>query len=268
MFKKILLTLVLLSCTPLWASLFGDDEKEVVLPTHIIHISGEAYFSESDMYDALGIEHKSFFQFWKDDLSRINDKLLPTLSASLRAFYDSEGFYDATYMIKETNTTVTVEVKENEPVKVSDINISSDYDIASLVTFEKEEIFQAKKFIAIKGRIIASLLKEGYCSYDLNSKAYVDLEKHSVDLQYTLKKGGVCTFGNVTINGNESIDDDVIRSRVRAEAGERFSTELVKDTSDALYGLRAFDSVLIGVDRKFYNVSNFQALRKLFVLFH
>ena len=254
MFKKILLITVLLWSTTLWASLFGEDEKEVVVPTHIIHISGGEHFSESDMYDALGIEHKSFFQFWKDDLSRINDKLLPTLSASLRAFYDSEGFYDATYTIKETNTTVTLEVKENEPVKVNDINISSDYDISLLVTFEKEEIFQAKKFIAIKGDIIESLLKDGYCSYDLDSKAYVDLEKHSVNLQYSLKKGGVCTFGNVTINGNESIDDDVIKSRVRAEEGARFSTELVKDTSDALYGLRAFDSVLIGVDRKFYNV--------------
>ena len=254
MFKKIVLFTLLFYTTSLWASLLGEDKKEVVLPTHIIDFSGEAYFSKSDMYDALGIEHKSTFQFWKDDISRINDKLLPTLSASLRAFYDSEGFYDATYTIKETNTTVTVEVKENEPVKVNDINISSDYDITSLVTFEKEEIFRAKKFIAVKGRIIDSLLKEGYCSYVLDSKAYVDLEKHSVALQYTLKKGGVCTFGNVTIKGNESIGDDVIRSRVRAEEGKRFSTELVKDTSDALYGLRAFDSVLIGVDRKFYNV--------------
>ncbi|RLA70251.1 MAG: outer membrane protein assembly factor [Epsilonproteobacteria bacterium] len=254
MFRKIILIAILLGSTPLWASLFGDDEKEIVISTHIIHISGEEYFTESDMYDALGIEHKNFFQFWKDDLSRIHDKLLPTLSASLRAFYDSEGFYDATYTIKETNTTVTVEVTENEPVKVSDINISSDYDISSLVTFEKGEIFQAKKFISIKGHIIASLLKNGYCSYELDSKAYVDLEKHSVDLHYSVKKGGVCTFGNVTINGNKSIDEDVIRSRVRAAAGERFSTELVKDTSDAIYGLRSFDSVLIGVDRKFYNV--------------
>jgi len=254
MYKKILFVLLLLWSTSLCASLFGDDEEEIVLPTHIITISGEEYFDKADMYAALGIEHKNMFQFWKDDLSRIKDKLLPTLSASLRAFYDSEGFYDAAFTIKETNTTVTLEVKENEPVKVSDINISSDYDITSLVSFQKDEIFQAKKFISVKGQIIEQLLKDGYCSYDFDSKAYVDLEKHSVDLQYSLKKGGVCTFGNVTVSGTNTIDDDVVKSRVRAKAGERFSTELVKDTSDALYGLQAFDSVLIGVDRKFYNV--------------
>ena len=245
---------MLLWSTTLCASLFGDDEKEIVLPTHIIQIHGEEYFDQSDMYDALGVEYKSMFQFWKDDTATIVDKLLPTLHASLRAFYDSEGFYDATYTIKETNSTVTVEVQENEPVKVRDINISSDYNISSLILFEKDEIFQAKKFISIKGKIIGQLLKDGYCSYEFDSKAYVDLDKHIVDLHYTLKKGGVCTFGKVTVTGTETIDDDVIKSRVRAEEGERFSTEAVKDTSDALYGLQAFDSVLVGVDRKIYNV--------------
>jgi len=254
MFKNIVFTLVLLSSTPLWASLFGEDKKEVVLPTHSINITGEVYFDESQMYDALGVEYKSMFQFWKDDTATIKDKLLPTLHASLRAFYDSEGFYDATYTIKESNDTILLEVKENEPVKVGDINISSDYDIASLITFEKGNIFQAKEFIAIKSKIMGQLLKDGYCSYDLDTKAYVDLKKHIVDIKYTLKKGGVCTFGAVTITGNETIDDDVLKSRVRAEEGERFSTELVKDTSDAMYGLLAFDSVVIEVDRKIYNV--------------
>ena len=254
MYKKILFILLLLVTTSLNAALFGDDEEEIILPTHIFVIEGEEHFDESDMYDAIGVEHKSVYQFWKDDTSTITDKLLPTLHASLRAFYDSEGFYDATYTIRETNTTVFLDVIENKPVTVSDVNISSDYDLSSLVQYEKGEIFQAKKFITIKGKIVSALMKDGYCSYEFDTKAYVDLDKHSVNIKYTLKKGGVCTFGNVTIRGNKTISDDVIRSRIRAEEGERFSTELVSETSDALYALQSFDSVLIGVDRKFYNV--------------
>lgn len=254
MVKKSVFVFLLLWSTSVWGSIFGEDEKEIILPTHEVIISGAKYFEKSDMYDALGIDHKNMFQFWKDDTARIKDKLLLTLSASLRAYYDSEGFYDATFTIKETNTTVTLEVEENEPVKVKDINISSDYDIASLVTFQSDDIFNAKKFITIKGNIINALLKDGYCSYEFDNKAYVDLEKHSVDIEYNVKKGGVCSFGNVTIRGTKTIDDDVIKSRVRAKEGQRFSTELVKDTSDALYGLQAFDSVLIDIDKKFYNV--------------
>ncbi len=254
MYKNIILILLLINTTTLSASLFGDDEKEVVLPTHTFEIHGESYFEESAMYDALGIEHKSMFEFWKEDTVTIKDKLIPTLHASMRAFYDSEGFYDAKYTIKKTDTTVSVTVEENEPIKVKNISIEGDYNISNIVTFKKDEVFQAKKFISIKGKIASKLLSDGYCSYELDTKAYVDLEKKGVDLKYVVKKGGVCTFGNVTITGTETIDDDVIMSRIRAVEGERFSGELVKDTSNALYGLQSFDTVLIEVDRKFYNV--------------
>lgn len=254
MYKKILFVLLLLWSTTLCASLFGDDEKEIVLPTHEIYFSGQTHFEEGDLQDALGVDTASFFQFWKDDTPRIKDKLLPTLEPSIKSFYDSEGFYDANFTIKETNTTIFVSITENTPVRINDVNISSDYNISSLVTFKKGDIFQAKKFILIKSKIISKLLNDGYCSYDLDTKAYVDLDKHSVDVHYILHKGGVCTFGKLTATGLETVDENVVKSRVKAAEGERFSTELIQETSDALYGLHAFDSVLIDTDRKIYNV--------------
>jgi translocation and assembly module TamA len=231
--------------------LFAD---EITLPTHEIHFSGQKHFEESDLQDALGVTTPGFFQFWKDDTPRIKDKLIPSLSPSLKSFYDSEGFYDANFTIQETNTTIFVTISENEPVRVRDINISSDYTLSSLITMKKGDIFRAETFIAIKSKIIAQLLKEGYCSYDLDTKAYVDLDLHTVDLRYNLHKGGVCTFGKLTTSGLETIDENVINSRVKAKEGERYSTELIQDTSNKLYGLNAFDSVLINVDKKFYNV--------------
>jgi translocation and assembly module TamA len=147
-----------------------------------------------------------------------------------------------------------VKVNEGEPVRIADINITSDYDLSDIEMFQPGEVFTAKKFIQIKADIVALMLKEGYCSYALDSKAYVDLETHTVDVKFHLKKGDVCTFGNVTVRGLENIDPRIVKSRVRAEKGMRFSIEAVQDTSTAIYGLQSFDSVLINVDRKFYNV--------------
>jgi len=254
MYKKIIFISLLLYTPSLFAGLFGDDEKVIVLPTHEIFIDGEEVFSESNILDAVSAEHKSFFEFWKDDKATIKDKLIPTLNQALRSYFDSEGYYDAQFKVKEFKDSIKITIAENEPVKVNDINISSDFDIISFVDFEKGEIFKAKKFISSKGNIVSGLLKEGYCSYEIDSKAYVDLDKHTVDLHYSVKKGGVCTFGNVTVTGLETIDPEIVKSRVRAKEGERFSTELVQDTSTAIYSLQSFDSVLIGVDRKFYNV--------------
>jgi outer membrane protein assembly factor BamA len=235
----------------LFTSLFAE---ELTLPTHLIYFSGQSHFDKSDLEDAIGVENKSFYQFWKDDDPRIKDKLIPSLPNTLKSFYASEGFYDASFEIEESNTTLNVIIEENQPVRISDINISSDFDISNLVTLSSGEIFRTKAFTLIKSRIISALLKEGYCSYDLDTKAYVDLEKQSVDLRYRLKKGGVCTFGKLSTEGLKTIDKDVILSRLRAKEGERFSTDLVQETSNKLYELGAFDSVLINVDRKIYNV--------------
>ncbi|AKF25209.1 hypothetical protein YH65_07225 [Sulfurovum lithotrophicum] len=254
-FKHSFLLLLLLNSFAS-AGFFSDnnESKEVGLSTHIIKFGGEEVFDESDLLDAVSADHKSFYQFWKDDTARIKDKLLPTLGATLRNYFDAEGYYDAEFKIKQTKTTVKVSVKENKPVLVNDINISSDYKIDDMITFHKGDIFKAKEFIAVKGRISEEMLKQGYCSYYLDTKAYVDLNKHTVDMTFVLKKGDICTFGNVTVQGNETIDENIIKSRVRARKGQRFDLEKVKDTYDALYGLNSFDSVLVNIDRKFYNV--------------
>lgn len=244
-----LVTFFILCCT--FTVLFGE---EIELPTHEIYFTGQKHFEEEALQDAVGVKTPGFFEFWKEDTPLIKDKLIPTLEPSLKSFYESEGFYDANFTIRETNTTLFVTVSENKPVKVRDLNISSDYDISSFVTMKENDIFRAETFITIKNEIIKQLLNDGYCSYDLDTKAYVDLDKHTVDLRYRLQKGGVCTFGELTTSGLETIDEDVVASRVKAKEGERFSTKLIEDTSTKLYGLNAFDSVVINVDRKFYNV--------------
>jgi len=257
MYKNIIVIL-LFSSTILNASLFDSNESknesEIVLPTHSFEVVGEEELEKAAIYDAVGVDNKSFYEFWKEDNPRIKDKLIPILHTSLRAFYDSEGFYDASFNIVKTTEHIKVVIKENTPIEVVDVNITSDYNISSLVTFKKGEIFKAKKFIGIKNEISKKLLEDGYCSNELDAKAYVDLEKHIANIVFHLNKGGVCTFGNVSIVGNKTISDDAIKSRIVAVEGARFSTKLLKDTSDALYGLHSFDSVLINVDRKFYNV--------------
>lgn len=227
--------------------------KEDDLSTHVISISGHKHFDTQTLQDVLSVDTKSFFQFWKDDIPRIKDKLIPTLEATLKSFYDSEGFYDAKFGIKETNTTVEVTINENKPVIVKEITIESDFNISSLILPRKDHIFRAKDFIATKSNIIKALLDQGYCSYDLDNKAYVDLDKCQAELNYTLKKGGICTFGDANIQGLKTIDEDVILSRVRAKKGERFDPKKVKETYAGIYSLNSFDSVQVNVDRKIYN---------------
>lgn len=237
----------------LFFSLMLLGAKETEMPMHEIKITGNTTHEHSVLYEALNVQTKSFWQFWKEDRPRIYDKLLPTLEQSLQSFYESEGFYDAKFDIKETNTTLTVDIKENTPIRIHEINVSCDYDISPYLTFKKEERFRAEKFIEIKNSIIKALLADGYCSYDLDTKAYVSLKTHKADLKYHLKKGDICHFEKTYIKGLESIEEEVILSRITATEGSRFDPERIKESYSNLYALDVFDSVIINYDRKLYN---------------
>ena len=233
---------------------FFSSEDEDEIPSREIHFKGHKYITENQLQKAMGVETKSMFAFWKEDKPMIIDRLLPKLERSLQNFYTSEGFYNAKFSIERSKTDVVVSIDENKPVKIHDIKVSSDYDIKDHITLEKGKIFRSKEFISIKNNIINDLLKDGYCSFDLDSKAYVDKDSHEVDIDFTLKKGEICTFGKVTVKDFETIDDSVIISRVRVKEGEPFSTKQIEETYEALYKLNVFDTISVAHDRKFYNV--------------
>ncbi len=232
-----------------------NTHEEALLATKPVEVEGVKALDMDAVYDAISAEHASFLQFWKDKTPTIKVKLLPTIRPALRAFYDSEGYYDAKFKIEDKGTVVKIKITEGEPVRIHDINVTSDFDITDEIkALKKGEVFKTSTFTRAKANIINALMKEGYCSYELDSKAFVDLDTHTVDIRFIVNKGGVCTFGNMTVNGTTTVSDDVIRSRVRAVPGERFSTERVRETYEALGALSAFDKIQVGVDRKFYNV--------------
>ena len=220
-----------------------------------ITIEGLKSLDSDDIYGILGVETKSWFEFWKSDKHYITDSLLASATDSLRGYLDSKGYYDATFKIIKDGDKVTIKINEGEPVKVSKIDIESDYPIEDIVRFEKGDVFETEKFSDIKSAIKSKLLKDGYCSYDLDTKAYVDLDKRSVDLVYKLKKGDLCHFGNTSIvEKPDSIPDKVIMSRLRYKEGDVFTTEKVNDTYTALNQLGVFGRTLIDTDKKFFNV--------------
>jgi outer membrane translocation and assembly module TamA len=89
------------------------------------------------------------------------------------------------------------------------------------------------------------MLKQGYCAYKLNNKAYVDLDNYSVDLIYTLQKGDICVFGKISVEGLTNIDSDIVLSRINISNGENFNIDKIKESYNKLYGLDAFSSISI-----------------------
>ena len=234
-------------------SLFYE-ENGIRIPEHPIHFYGQKVFDEHNLQKAMGIDTGNPYLFWTKKEPKIQDRLLPTLENSLRNFYESKGYYNATFKILRSKTDIHVQIQENRPVKIKTINIQSDLDLKGIPTFKKDTVFTSKEFVSVKQDIINTLMHKGYCNYDLDSKAYVDKAMKTVDISIVLKKGPVCHFGKITVKGLDNIDDGIVLSRVRAKEGERFSSEKIQKSYYSLYGLDAFDSIFIDDKKEGGNV--------------
>lgn len=241
--RIIVLSIVSMAC------LFAQEKPEMINA----YIKGNKIIKTSALESALEIKRPNMLFFWRDKTPKINTKLIPTIPTSLHSFFRSEGFYESTFTLKQTDDKLTINIQENRPVKITTIEIESDYPIKELIQMKNQDIFRAANFTQTKTEIISTLLKEGYCSYDLDTKAYVDLEAYSVDLVYKLKKGDKCTFGETNIKGLKTIDPKVVHSRLQARKGSRFGTRQVREMYERLNQLDAFENIVIGVDRKFFN---------------
>ena len=210
-----------------------------------VEISGNKTFSKTAIFENIGLELPAWYEFWKPKTALVNPKIINSLQESLSNFYISEGFYHVKIGKTEHNRTVRFKIQENEPVNVRYMQIKSDYPIKPLITLHRGERFRTNDFIATKKAIREAMLKEGYCNYDLDAKAYVDIKKNVADLYFKLHHNMPCFFGLINIYPPKGISKKVIRSRLLFRSNERYSLDKINKTYSTISGLEAFDGIQI-----------------------
>ncbi len=223
-----------------------------------LYFQGNETFSQSELYKALGLKETSFIVFWKKREPKIDPKTIPVLKDTLLGFYEVKGFYHTKISVENKQDKIVFKIKEGKPVIVKKIEIKSDFKIKPFILLKIGDRFDAESFIESKKNIKKQLLKKGYCSYDLKAKAKVDIVKNEVYLNFLLKKGDVCRFGDIELKGLKTVEPKVVKSYIKFRKGELYSYDKIKDTYDALYSLGAFSVISIKEVQKINNVLKYQ----------
>lgn len=215
-----------------------------------ISVEGLKSIEPKTFLEAIGAQKDGFWIFGGDEYI-INSSLLSSLKSNVRGYLNSKGFYDSKFDIKRLVDRVIITIYEKKPVIIKNIEIKSDYPIKDIVHFKKGDRFDSEEFVEIKKAIKRALLREGYCSYNLSTKAFVDLDKKEASLKYQLRKGSHCRFGETkVVQLPESIKPDVIYSRLRYREGEIFQSEKINETYASLNELGCFSNITINTDKK------------------
>jgi len=219
-----------------------------------IFFEGNKVVATSDLEEVVGVEKPPFYAFWKDNIPKVNSILRRKLNETFKLFYKNEGFYDANISNKFSSNGITIFVEENRPIIISNIFIDSDLNLSKEMTLVQNSRFRAKDFSKTKRNIRKLLLSQGYCSPELSTKAYLDLEKYTAEIKIKLEKRKVCHFGDISIDTkSDTMDDDIIRSRLHFKKGDVFNIEKIQESYESLYGLESFDQLNLDYSRNLYN---------------
>jgi len=219
----------------------------------VITFEGNKKISTDELETLIGAKRPPSYIFWKDDKATINELYIKKLNEIFTFFYRQEGFYKADISHKIDDNGIHFKIKENRAIKITSVTVDSDFDISSVIYLHKNSRFRSKDFGRTKSDINKLLLKDGLCRNDLNTKAYIDLDSYSAKIVIKLKKGKLCHFGRINIDGSPSLDDELILSRLHFKKGEVFDLYKIKESYESLYALESFERLHMVYDTKFSN---------------
>jgi translocation and assembly module TamA len=184
----------------------------------------------------------------EDDILRLTEAL------------DSLGYYGANvgYDIDSSVSPVrvTLRIEPGEPYRLSGYDISGDNPglangtiriAPDTIGLQPGMVAAAKPVVEGEQRLLAALAAQAYpLARVVDRKVVVDHAARSMTVNWQIDTGPYARFGDVTIEGLQSVDRDFLLARLPWEAGQPFDGGKVDAGRRALIDTRLFSSVKIG----------------------
>lgn len=223
-----------------------------------ITFSGNHTIHQRTLSKQITEKAKSKFQFWKkrDIFNRI---ILEQDVEILKTFYQTEGFLNLEIKSKTTKNekkeTIDIEfmIDENEPIKINKINynIFSGTQQTNVKISELNEIlktrnrFRDNDLIKAKKQFAEFLLNNGFPFQNISYDLSVNINDKTVDVTFNIDCGGVFTFGETTITGNQRTSAYYINKEMAFEAGDTFDKRILERTQQQIMDLGVFQFVTV-----------------------
>ncbi len=204
-------------------------------------------------FPILGAERKYFnYVEWERDLQRI------------LTYYKERGYFDVRIVSKniiqddKTKTVrLSVTIREGEPTGFTAIDVlgldGTDIDVESLkndLPISVGTKFSQARYLAAKNAITLSLKRRSYAYAQVKGRVTVDPQDRIAEVLLFVDPGPKCFFGKVTVEGLEDVDEKYIRTAVAFKEGDPYDPDLVDETQEDIYDLRAFSVVKVLTQRE------------------
>jgi len=236
--KKYLILLILLT--------FYVDAKifhNIEFKGDIDLISGE--FDRETLLKICHIEYPPVYKIWKSD-PVFDSKQIDEFRDYIIKYAKSMGYYKVKVNVKTKRDTIIIYIIKNEPIKIKSISMADEFKRFAL--FKKGKRFRTRDFTETKKRITRYLEENGYPTYTMNAKAFVDLDLYEVRIDIKIDKGLKRYFGETDINNSSKIDNKLITEQIKYKEGELYDVSKLEESYDNIYRLGVFDTIQMEPD--------------------
>lgn len=210
----------------------------------LLQFSGNEKLSSRELYDTLGLNLPYAIEVWEDQPA-MDEVMVSQGVSALVSYYRSKGYFKAKITPIITATHITLEIVENKPIIVSNVQVNSVLDVDKMVELGQRDLFDQDKFSSSKNKIKKRYHEAGYCNATFNSKSWVDLETHEAHVLFEATPNEKCFFGAITIESTPNIEGNLTKSMLHFDEGDPYSLEAIQKSYEALYTQEAISRVSI-----------------------
>ena len=224
-----------------------------------VNIIGATHFDYDDIKSVVANKEEQFAGWFpgRDD-GKLKADQLKLDAERIKEFYLEHGFLDAKvsppYLrtnFSDYSAELTYKVEEGNSYKIGAVALEIDPDIVNQKELKENfklksgKIFDVKNLRKDMTNIRKAVSDKGYAFAKIIPDVKQDKVNNLVNVTYRVSPNKKVTVNNITIAGNASTKDSVIRRELYLSEGENFSQSDLSDSLNALRRTGYFNNVQI-----------------------
>jgi outer membrane protein insertion porin family len=235
--------------------MFAVDEGEIARIRQI-NIVGNKTFSDKELRDAMKLSTSGWFTWYSKADQYSKTKLTGDIEA-IKSFYLDRGYLEATVESTQVSITpdkkdiyLTVNITEGEKYNVADIKMDGELfgreaELKQLILLKKGDVYNGTLLTASNKRISDRMGNFGYAFATVNANPEIDRAKRQVSFTFNVDPGKRAYVRHMTISGNTTTRDEVIRREFRQFEGSWYDSNKIKLSRDRVDRLGYFKDVTV-----------------------
>jgi outer membrane protein insertion porin family len=234
---------------------FNVDEGEVARIKQI-SIVGNKAFSDKELRELLALNTHGWFSWYTKADQYSKTKLTGDIE-TIKSFYLNRGYLEVNIESTQVSITpdkkdiyLTINISEGEKFKVSGVKLDGEMfgredELSSLVLLKKGDIYSGELLTATNKRISDRMGTFGYAFANVNANPEIDHDKREVSFTFFIDPGKRAYVRHMTIAGNTTTRDEVIRREFRQFEGSWYDGNKIKLSRDRVDRLGYFKEVTV-----------------------